>query len=221
MGKVRYCSTSTGDRPGALVSTETCVLVTSGTASIDSLADGDRAPPAAPRPRRPAPCRAGAPRRRRSIPGSSQELALQQERAVGGDDLARGEPGADLDQIAARRRRARPRAARNAPRPALGDEDHGRPSTRSTALRGTASTSGAPRWPSPTMRAVTSWPSDSCTCAVLELEAHLRRARRLVDHRHDVGDAPAERPRPGRRRCAPRPPGRRARAPDPSRTDPG
>ena len=37
MGKVRYFSTSTGDSPGALVSTETCVLVTSGTASIDSL----------------------------------------------------------------------------------------------------------------------------------------------------------------------------------------
>ncbi len=36
-GKVRYCSTSSGDRPGAVVSTETWVLVTSGTASTDSL----------------------------------------------------------------------------------------------------------------------------------------------------------------------------------------
>jgi hypothetical protein len=36
-GKVRYCSTSTGERPGAVVSTETCVFVTSGTASTDSL----------------------------------------------------------------------------------------------------------------------------------------------------------------------------------------
>ena len=34
-GKVRYCSTSSGDSPGALVRMATCVLVTSGTASID------------------------------------------------------------------------------------------------------------------------------------------------------------------------------------------
>ena len=35
MGKVRYCSTSSGDSPGALVRMATCVFVTSGTASID------------------------------------------------------------------------------------------------------------------------------------------------------------------------------------------
>ena len=37
-GNVRYDSTSAGDRPGELVMTVTCTLVTSGTASIDSLA---------------------------------------------------------------------------------------------------------------------------------------------------------------------------------------
>jgi hypothetical protein len=35
-GKVRYCSTSSGDSPGALVRMATCVLVTSGTASMES-----------------------------------------------------------------------------------------------------------------------------------------------------------------------------------------
>ena len=35
IGKVRYCSTSRGDSPGALVRIETWVLVTSGTASMD------------------------------------------------------------------------------------------------------------------------------------------------------------------------------------------
>ena len=34
-GYVRYCSTSTGDRPGALVMIPTWTLVTSGTASTD------------------------------------------------------------------------------------------------------------------------------------------------------------------------------------------
>ena len=36
-GKVRYCSTSSGDSPGALVRMETWVFVTSGTASIESF----------------------------------------------------------------------------------------------------------------------------------------------------------------------------------------
>ena len=35
IGNVRYCSTSSGERPDALVRIDTCVLVTSGTASID------------------------------------------------------------------------------------------------------------------------------------------------------------------------------------------
>ena len=130
IGKVRYCSTSSGDSPGALVRIDDL--------RVGDVGDGVDRQLAQRRPARRAKTAAQiastTPRRRTdelddALRGSSQQLALEQEGAVDGDQLARrrAPAGSRPDRrptcpsqhdapLEARRRSARTR--RSCPRPA-------------------------------------------------------------------------------------------------------
>ena len=174
--------------------------------------DAKRSPP-----RPPARRRVAGPRTRRCGPGSSQELALEQERAVGGD-RSRRRSGPCAPRLCRRPRCPARRCAARSPAPVW---------TNTTVLPSTLLDRAARHRQHLAarlaVRVADHARGDELAGAqralrVVELDAHLGRAGRLVDDRHDEGDAAAEHLARAAPRCASRPPGRRARAPGPSRT---